>query len=307
MSALEVQGLTKRYGKTLAVDNVTFSVRSGQIFGFLGPNGSGKTTTIGMIFDVINPTDGRISVFGRSNREALAERRLGGTLEQPNLYPYMTGRDNLRIVAAIKELDKKHIEPALKAVDLRDAANRVVSGYSLGMKQRLGLAAAMLGDPELLIFDEPTNGLDPDGMREIREIILALSRSGRTIFLSTHLLDEVEKICTHVAILNRGRLQRAGKVTDFTSRKARLRLRAEDLTQLLNVLGGCEFAKNVRTVGNAVCLDLTSGSPASLNRYLAERGIYLSDLSSQRESLEQAFLSLTEQAQPRDRETSLAI
>jgi ABC-type multidrug transport system ATPase subunit len=301
MSALEVHGLTKRYSKILAVDNVTFSVQSGQIFGFLGPNGSGKTTTIGMIFDVINPTDGKISLFGRSNREALAQRRLGGTLEQPNLYPYMTGRDNLRVVATVKGLDKKHIEPALKGVDLLDAANRVVNGYSLGMKQRLGLAAAMLGDPEFLIFDEPTNGLDPDGMREIRELILRLSRSGRTIFLSTHLLDEVEKICTHVAILSRGRLQRAGKVTDFTSGSASLRLRAENLTQLLKVVSQFEFAKNVRASENAVCLDLTSGSPASLNRYLTERGIYLDELSSQREPLEQAFFSLTEQEQPKGR------
>jgi ABC-2 type transport system ATP-binding protein len=305
MSALEVDGLTKRYGKTLAVDNVTFSVQSGQIFGFLGPNGSGKTTTIGMIFDVINPTNGRISLFGRSNQEALAQRRLGGTLEQPNLYPYMTGRDNLLIVATIKGVGKKHIEPALKAVDLLDAANRTVNGYSLGMKQRLGLAAAMLGDPEFLIFDEPTNGLDPDGMREIRELIVSLSRSGRTIFLSTHLLDEVEKICTHVAILKRGRLQRAGKVTDFTSGSTGLRLRAENMTLLLNAVSRFELAKNVRALENAVCLDLMGGSPASLNRYLAERGIYLDELSSQRETLEHAFLSLTEQEQPKDRETSL--
>jgi ABC-type multidrug transport system ATPase subunit len=300
MSALEVHGLTKRYGKTLAVDDLTFAVQSGQIFGFLGPNGSGKTTTIGMIFDVINPTGGKISVFGRSHREALAQRRLGGTLEQPNLYPYMTGHDNLRIVATVKGLHKKHIEPALRAVDLLDAANRVVNGYSLGMKQRLGLAAAMLGDPELLIFDEPTNGLDPDGMREIRELIQNLSRSGRTIFLSTHLLDEVEKICTHVAILNRGRLQRAGKVTDFTSGSASLRLRAQDLPQLLNAVSQFELAKNVRTSEDAVCLDLISGSPAALNRYLTERGIYLDELVSQRKSLEQAFLSLTEHAQARE-------
>jgi ABC-2 type transport system ATP-binding protein len=299
MSALEVHGLTKGYGKTLAVDNVTFSVQAGQVFGFLGPNGSGKTTTIGMIFDVINPTDGEISLFGRSNREALAQRRLSGTLEQPNLYPYMTGHDNLLVVATVKGLDKKHIAPALKAVDLLDAANRVVNGYSLGMKQRLGLAAAMLGDPEFLIFDEPTNGLDPDGMREIRELILRLSRAGRTIFLSTHLLGEVEKICTHVAILHRGRLQRVGKVTDFTSGNASLRLRSENLPQLLNAVSQFQFAKNVRTLENAVCLDLMSGSPASLNRYLTERGIYLDELTSQREPLERAFLSLTEQEQPK--------
>ena len=305
MNALEVHGLTKRYGKTFAVDDLSFSVQSGQIFGFLGPNGSGKTTTIGMTFDVINPTDGTISVFGRSNREALAQRRLGGMLEGPNLYPYMTGHDNLLIVATVKGVDKKHIEPALKSVGLLDAANRAVNGYSLGMKQRLGLAAAMLGDPELLIFDEPTNGLDPDGMREIRELISTLSRSGRTIFLSSHLLDEVEKTCTHVAILKHGRLQHAGKVADIISSNASLRLRAEDLTQLRNAVSRFEFAKNVRILDGAVRLDLSGGSPASLNRYLAERGIYLDELSSQRGTLEQAFLSLTEQESRKDRETSL--
>ncbi len=219
MNVLQVDGLTKRYGQKTAVEDLSFTVGQGQIFGFLGPNGSGKTTTIGMVFGIITPTRGGISVFGESNREALARGRMSGTLEQPNLYPYLTGRENLALVAAIKGLDKKCVEPALAAVELLESANREVKSYSLGMKQRLALAAATLGDAELLILDEPTNGLDPEGMCEIRELLVRLSRCGRTIFISTHLLDEVEKICTHVAILKRGRLQRAGAVTEFTGAK----------------------------------------------------------------------------------------
>ncbi len=293
MNVLEVEGLTKRYGRKTAVEDLSFTVRSGQIFGFLGPNGSGKTTTIGMIFGIIRPTRGDISVFGASSREALATRRMGGTLEQPNLYPYLTGRENLAVVAAIKGLDKKCIEPALAAVDLLESASREVKSYSLGMKQRLALAAATLGDPDLLILDEPTNGLDPEGMREIRELLVRLARSGRTIFISTHLLDEVEKICTHVAILKRGRLQRCGAVTDFTGAKVGFRLCADDTRQLLEAVRQYESARNVRTTGDAVYLDLIDAAPASLNRYLAGRGIYLRELSSQRQTLEEAFLAVT--------------
>ncbi len=293
MNVLEVDGLTKRYGKKSAIEDLSLAVGEGQIFGFLGPNGSGKTTTIGMIFGIIRPTRGDIAVFGASNREALAQRRMSGTLEQPNLYPYLTGRESLTLVAAIKGLDKKYIEPALAAVDLLEAANGQVKSYSLGMKQRLALAAATLGDPELLILDEPTNGLDPEGMREIRELLVRLARSGRTIFISTHLLDEVEKVCTHVAILKRGRLQRSGAVTDFTGAKVSFRLCADDTRQLLEALRQYEPATDVRTAGDAVYLDLTDAAPASLNRYLAGRGIYLRELSSQRQTLEEAFLAVT--------------
>jgi ABC-2 type transport system ATP-binding protein len=293
MNVLEVAGLTKRYGQKTAVEDLSLTVLQGQIFGFLGPNGSGKTTTIGMIFGIIRPTRGDISVFGESNREALARRRMSGTLEQPNIYPYLTGRENLALVAAIKGLDKKCIAPALAAVDLLESADRQGKSYSLGMKQRLALAAAMLGDPELLILDEPTNGLDPEGMREIRELLVRLSRSGRTIFISTHLLDEVEKICTHVAILKRGRLQRSGAVTDFTGAKVTFRLCADDTQQLLEAVRQYESARNVRATGDAVHLDLIDAAPARLNRYLAERGIYVGELSSERQTLEEAFLAAT--------------
>ena len=293
MNVLEVQGLTKHYGDKTAVEDLTFSVQPGQVFGFLGPNGSGKTTTIGMIFGVIRPTRGTISLFGQSNREALARGRLSGTLEQPNLYPYLTGRENLKVVAAIKALDRKFIEPALRAVGMLESADREVRGYSLGMKQRLALAAAMLGDPEFLILDEPTNGLDPEGMREIRELIVQLSRTGRTVFISTHLLDEVEKICTHVAILKHGRLKRSGPVAQFTCANATFRLRAEDIYRLFEAVSQYEFARNVRTADDAVYVDLTDDSPAALSRYLAGRGIYLEELSNQRQTLEGAFLAVT--------------
>ena len=293
MNVLEVDGLTKRYGATAAVEDLSFTVQQGQIFGFLGPNGSGKTTTIGMIFGIIRPTGGNIAVFGESNRQPLSRRRLGGTLEQPNLYPYLSGRENLAVVAAIKGLDRKCIEPALAAVEMLESCGRVVKSYSLGMKQRLALAAALLGEPELLILDEPTNGLDPEGMREIRELLLRLSRSGHTIFLSTHLLDEVEKICTHVAILKRGRLQGSGAVTDFTAAGAVLRLRADDTDQLFEAVKEYEFATDVRTAADAVYLQLSDDAPANLNRYLAGRGIYVKELSSQRRTLEEAFLAVT--------------
>jgi ABC-2 type transport system ATP-binding protein len=294
MSVLEVRGLTKRYGQKTVVEDLSFTVSQGQIFGFLGPNGSGKTTTMGMIFGVIRPTRGDISLFGKSNRKALACGRVGGTLEQPNLYPHLTGRENLQVVAAIKGLDDSCIEPALAAVGMLEAADRTAKACSLGMKQRLALAAALLGNPELLIFDEPTNGLDPEGMREIRELLVRLALAGRTILISTHLLDEVEKICTHVAILKRGRLQRSGPVTGFINAKVTFRLSAENTDRLLKEVSQYESARNVRRVGDSVYSDLIDEAPAKLNRYLFSRGIYLEELCRQRLSLEEAVLAVME-------------
>ena len=294
MSLLEVCNLTKCYAKkTAAVENLTLSVQQGQIFGFLGPNGSGKTTTLGMIFGVITPTHGTISVFGGTNRQALRQGRMSGTLEQPNLYPYLTGRENLKVVAAIKGLDAKFIQPALATVDMLEVAGRTVKSYSLGMKQRLALAAAILGEPELLLLDEPTNGLDPEGMREVRDLLIKLSASGRTILISTHLLDEVEKVCTHVAVMNKGRLQRSGPVGEFTGATAIYRLSAANVSELRDAVGQYELARNIRVVGEVLYAELRSGTPALLNRYLAERGIYLNELCHQRQTMEQAFLTLT--------------
>src|SRR3984885_15872742 len=258
MNILSVAGLTKHYGKLRAVDDVTFDVHSGEVFGFLGPNGSGKTTTIGMIFGIVTPTAGHLRLFGSHDPRALAlsRRRVGGTLEQPNLYPYLTGRQNLRLVAAIKCVSDTHIDPALQAVDLPAAADRTTKGYSLGMKQRLALAAAMLGDPELLIFDEPTNGLDPEGMQEIRELILKLSRSGRTIVLSTHLLAEVERVCTHVAILKRGHLLRIAAVPELTAGGSVFRLRTDNLITLWEAVCTYPSARQMRCEHGAIYTEL---------------------------------------------------
>jgi ABC-type multidrug transport system ATPase subunit len=295
MSILSVAGLTKRYGRLTAVDDVTFDVQSGQVFGFLGPNGSGKTTTIGMVFGIVTPTAGHLTLFGSDNPQALAQsrRRVGGTLEQPNLYPYLTGRQNLHLVAQIKRVADSHVEPALKAVDLLAAADRRTKGYSLGMKQRLALAAAMLGDPELLIFDEPTNGLDPEGMQEIRELILKLSRSGRTIVLCTHLLAEVERVCTHVAILKQGRLLRCGAVSDLTDGAPVFRLRTDNLLTLWEAVCNYPAARQMRREHGAVYTELADSDPALLCKYLAGLGIYLAELSNQRATLEETFLRLT--------------
>jgi ABC-type multidrug transport system ATPase subunit len=306
MSILSVEGLTKRYGKLMAVDNVTFDVNAGQVFGFLGPNGSGKTTTIGMIFGIVTPTAGHLTLFGSDGPNALAQsrRRLGGTLEQPNLYPYLTGRQNLRLVAAIKRLGDSHIDPALQAVDLSAAADRETKGYSLGMKQRLALAAAMLGDPELLIFDEPTNGLDPEGMQEIRELIRKLSRSGRTIVLSTHLLAEVERVCTHVAILKRGHLLRSAAVSELTAGPPVFRLRTDNLLTLWEAVCTYPSARQMRREHGAIYTELADSDPASLCRYLAGLGIYLAELTNLRPTLEETFLRLTGSSSATDTEAA---
>jgi ABC-2 type transport system ATP-binding protein len=295
MNILSVTGLTKHYGTLRAVDDVTFEVHPGQVFGFLGPNGSGKTTTIGMIFGIVTPTAGQLRLFGSDGPRALAQarKRVGGTLEQPNLYPYLTGRQNLGLVAAIKRLGDSHIEPALQAVDLVAAADRKTKGYSLGMKQRLALAAAMLGEPELLIFDEPTNGLDPEGMQEIRELILRLSRSGRTIVLCTHLLAEVERVCTHVAILKQGRLLRTGAVAELTAGAPVFRLRTGNVSTLWEAVCKYPPARQMRREHGAVYTELADSDPALLCKYLAGLGIYLAELSSQRSTLEETFLRLT--------------
>ena len=295
MTILSVAGLSKHYGELRAVDAVTFEVQSGQVFGFLGPNGSGKTTTIGMIFGIVTPTAGHLHLFGSDDPRDLAKsrRRVGGTLEQPNLYPYLTGRQNLHLVAAIKGLGDSHVAPALEAVDLLAAADRRIKGYSLGMKQRLALAAAMLGDPELLIFDEPTNGLDLEGMQEIRELILKLSRSGRTIVLCTHLLAEVERVCTHVAILKQGRLLRSGAVSELTTGAAVYRLRADNGHALWEAVRSYPQARQMRREHEAVYTELADSDPASLCKHLAGLGIYLAELSSQRSTLEETFLRLT--------------
>lgn len=301
MPVIETLELTKRYGSprgksVLAVDQVSIAVEQGQVFGFLGPNGSGKTTTIGMLVGIINPTGGSFRLFGASAPgELLAARaRVGATLETPNFYPYMTGLDNLRVAAAIKGVGRERIDECLALVGLADRARHRFKTYSLGMKQRLALAATMLNDPELVILDEPANGLDPQGMREIREIIRILAGRGKTIFLSSHLLWEVERTCSHVAIVRKGRIVSTGTVADVVGTGTAALLRAEDEDALAAALEGYPEATSVHRTDGGFVVSLASDDLAAINRYLAGQGIHVSHLAPHRQSLEDAFMELTE-------------
>ena len=295
MSIIETFNLSKRFGKTLAVNNISFKVEPGQVFGFLGPNGSGKTTTIGMILGITTPTAGDFNLFDGNAPHDLfhARKRIGATLEQPNFYPYLTGRENLKVVAGIKGQAQSAIDQALATVDMAGRADKVFKTFSLGMKQRLALAAAMLGDPELLILDEPTNGLDPEGMVEIREFIIKLADMGKTIFLASHLLTEVERVCTHVAIIKDGHLIKSGTVEEVTSGAPTYSLRAGDLDVLHTIVNGYPDARSVERQHDAVVVELNNNDPAALNKYLVEQGVYVSELTEMERSLEEAFMELT--------------
>lgn len=288
--------LSKRFREVRAVDRVSISVERGQVFGFLGPNGSGKTTTIGMLMGIITPTAGGFSLFGASDPKGqlAARARVGATLETPNFYPYLSGRDNLRIAATIKRVDQKRIEECLGLVGLAGRGRHRFRTYSLGMKQRLALAATMLNDPELVVLDEPANGLDPQGMKEVRDIIRILAGRGKTIFLSSHLLWEVERVCTHVAIVRKGRIMKSGSVAEIVSEQARALVRAEDPEALHAALEGYPEVTSVLATDEGTVVTLASDDLASLNRYLAARGIYASHLSRQQQSLEDVFIELTE-------------
>jgi len=291
---IQTHALSKRYRSTTAVDGISFRVEAGQVFGFLGPNGAGKTTTIGLLLGIITPTGGRFELFGggRPGDLQAARRRIGATLETPNFYPYLSGRDNLRIVANVKRANAAEIARVLDLVGLGGRAGHKFGGYSLGMKQRLALAATMLGDPELIMLDEPANGLDPEGMREIRQLIRDLADRGTTIFLSSHLLSEVERVCTHVAIIQNGKIVRQDSVADVTSHGV-AGLRAADLEQLADAVQGYPAASRVRRRGDRLVAELEDGDLAALNAWLAARGVHLSHLALESRSLEDVFMEAT--------------
>lgn len=295
MSVIETTNLTKRYGDTLAVDRLSIRVEEEQIFGFLGPNGSGKTTTIGMLLGILAPTSGSFSLLGSRTKEELvaARRRIGATLEQPNFYPYLNGRQNLQLVARVKNVGMDAVEQSLEQVRLRERAEDRFSSYSLGMKQRLALAATLLGDPDLLILDEPTNGLDPEGMREIRRVIRRLGESGTTIFLSSHLLGEVERVCTHVAILRKGRVILQSPVEEITAGTTRVGVSASDLDALEEELRAYQGARITDRKGRLFVVELEDKDPGGLNLHLTNRGIRVSRLEPRGKSLEDVFHEAT--------------
>jgi ABC-2 type transport system ATP-binding protein len=305
MAVIETHDLTKRYPggfrsePTLAVDAITFSVEPGQVFGFLGPNGSGKTTTIGMLLGIITPTAGSFRLFGGSTRSEIlaARQRIGATLEYPNFYPYLSCRDNLRLVASVKGKGEREVDDALDVVGLTKRQKTKFKACSLGMKQRLAIGATLLGDPELIVLDEPANGLDPAGQREIRGVIRALGDRGKTIFLSSHILHDVERTCTHVAIIERGRLVRQASVQEMTAERPLVAIAADmDLEVLRAAAAAFPGAKSAETRDDRVLVDLADDGPAALNEFMAGKGIVLSHLAMERQTLESIFMELTSDA-----------
>ncbi len=294
MSILSVENLSKSYGHIQALKSVNFSVPEGTVFGILGPNGSGKTTTLGTITDILKPTSGSYRLFDEP-ASAANRRRIGSLLETPNFYHYLSGKKNLEIAAAIKQHGKEDIDHVLETVDLTKRKNSKFSTYSLGMKQRLAIASCLLGNPNVLIFDEPTNGLDPVGIAEIRELMKELHRQGKTIIMASHLLDEVEKVCTHVAILKNGELITSGKVNEILSGEDIIEVAASDNKKLFEILLKMDANIKVIDENSVIKMFFPPGKAdlAAVNSYCFNNGIILNHLMLKRKSLEARFFELT--------------
>jgi len=289
---IEVEQLTKRFRKTLAVDDLSFKVREGAICGFLGPNGAGKTTTLRIILGLVRPTAGQATVMGRPYRGL--ERPpfdVGAVLEASSFHPGRTGRNHLRVVAAAAGIPRPRVEDVLDFVHLSEAAGRRVGGYSLGMRQRLSLAAAFLGDPKVLILDEPANGLDPEGMRWLRELLRSLASEGRTILISSHVLAEVEQIADEVVIIHRGRFVAHETTAELSARAAAgVRVRSPQADRLKPLLQEAGLAV---TSSEGDLLLVGEGSTERVGELAAANGIVLHELAAEKTTLEEAFLELT--------------
>jgi ABC-2 type transport system ATP-binding protein len=294
---LEFHQLSKKYGRIEALKQVSFSVPKGTVFGILGPNGSGKTTLLGILMDVLKANAGSCTLNG--NPVGPAERRkMGAFLETPNFYHYLSAEENLRIAAEIKQRGSQDIERVLHQVGLHARKDTPFSTYSLGMKQRLAIASALLGDPEILVLDEPTNGLDPVGIAEIRELILQLASTGKTILLASHLLDEVERVCDHVAILKYGTLIASGSVNSILPSGDIIELASENKDLLSKILSDFPGMVHLEAEGDFLLMQLATeeNDLAVINRFCFERNIILSRLALRKKSLEKTFLELTHQS-----------
>jgi len=294
MSILTVENLSKSYGRIQALKNVSFTVPEGTVFGILGPNGSGKTTTLGTITDILKPTSGSYKLFGEPT-SAASRRKIGTLLETPNFYHYLSGVKNLEIAAEIKQHGKEDIDRVLEMVDLTRRKDSKFSTYSLGMKQRLAIASCLLGSPSVLIFDEPTNGLDPVGIAEIRELMKRLYREGKTIIMASHLLDEVEKVCTDVAILKKGELIISGKVNEILSNEDMVEVAAKDHLKLVEVLNAMPEKTRIIDENNVVKIFFSVGKAdlSAVNSYCFNNGVVLHHLTLKKQSLEARFFELT--------------
>lgn len=292
MAILATDNLHKTYGRITAVDRLNLNIERGSVFGLLGPNGSGKTTTLGMILGVTRPTSGSYSWFGEAPA-ARQRRRIGAILEKPNFYPTITGYKNLQIACKIKQVDESRIPEVIDQVDLTGREHDNFRTYSLGMKQRLAIASALLNHPEVLILDEPTNGLDPQGIAEIRALISSIATSGKTIILASHLLDEVQKVCNQFAILRKGKLIHTGNVADDFSEDQTIMVAASDMEQLIAIAPSIDGYIAHRRQGDLLELSCSKSTLASdVNRQLAAHSIYLSHIEIKKKNLEQQFLEI---------------
>lgn len=294
MPVLEISNLTKKYGKVTAVNNLSLSVQKGSIFGILGPNGSGKTTTLGVVTGITQPDNGSYSWFEGAYEGDKARQRIGTLLETPNFYPYLDAVKNLEIIAHIKKVKNPKIEALLDLVSLLDRKKSAFKTYSLGMKQRLAIAGAMIGDPDVLIFDEPTNGLDPQGIAEVRNTIKTIAAMDKTILMASHILDEVEKTCSHVAIIKYGHLLASGTVGAIINDDATVEVSASDLDGLYDALHSIDRIKRIdrheKILELSVYKDFNTGE---LNRLAHAKGIVLTHLVKRQKSLESEFLEIT--------------
>ncbi len=294
---LTLNNLTKKYGSLTAVNNLSVTIEKGNVYGILGPNGSGKSTTLGIVLNVVNKTNGNFHWFDGTGSTHQALKKVGAIIERPNFYPYMTAAQNLNLVCKIKGVSKDKVSEKLDVVGLLDRKDDKFKTFSLGMKQRLAIASALLNDPEILILDEPTNGLDPQGIHQIREIIKQIASEGTTILLASHLLDEVEKVCTHVVILRKGKSLYSGRVEDMIASHGFFTLQSDDLKKLKNVLETHDSFGNIKQEDGKLIAYLKEPlDSAGLNKLLFEKGINLSYLVHRKESLEEQFLELTKTA-----------
>jgi ABC-2 type transport system ATP-binding protein len=292
---LSTQNLCKKYGNFTALNEVNIQIPAGSVYGLLGPNGSGKTTFLGIVLDILKSTSG--SYFWFDNMDANeARKQIGSLLETPNLYTYGTAWEHLKISAHIKDVSDNDIETVLVKVGLYERAHQQVITYSLGMKQRLALATALLGNPKILVLDEPTNGLDPQGIADMRQLILKLASEGITIIVSSHLLDEIERICTHVAILQRGKLIKQGEVKNLLSNPLPVfELEAQQPQELKNVLSQWAEIESCVLEGNKVLIKGRNLTAQSINQYCFNNSIVLMQIQTRNSSLEEAFIELTSQ------------
>jgi len=294
---LTIKNLHKRYGRIQALKNVSFEIQKGRVYGILGPNGSGKSTTLGIVLNVVNKTSGDYRWFDGKIQTHEALKKVGAIIERPNFYPYMTAEENLKLVCKIKSIDYSKIIEKLDLVGLSERKDSKFSTFSLGMKQRLAIASALLNDPEILILDEPTNGLDPQGIHQIRDIIKKIASQGTTILLASHLLDEVEKVCSHVVVLRKGEILYSGSVDGMSANEGFFEVMADNNVLLKTALQEHSAIDRITEEEGKTLVYLKSDlSAAELNQFLFSKNITLSHLVKRKNSLEAQFLELTKSA-----------